>query len=105
MPGRMPLSFFTLFIKQLFGSTDYEAPERRTMDLMKYIEKMREFREREGYYPRFGKSDQPDQENPEPGQPTRPRFIFHIPEEAATTVELSTMQAGLSQARGGGGLT
>jgi len=45
------------------------------MDLMKYIEKMREFREREGYYPRFGKSDQPDQENPEPGQPTRPRFI------------------------------
>ena len=68
-------SFFTLSIKQLFENTDHEVPERRTMDLMKYIEKMREFREREGYYPEFGKSDQREGKNSEPEQPTRPRFL------------------------------
>jgi hypothetical protein len=45
------------------------------MDLMTYLEKMREFREREGYYPEFGKSDQLDQVKPEPEQPSRPRFL------------------------------
>jgi hypothetical protein len=45
------------------------------VDLMTYIQRMREFREREGYYPEFGKSDQRAQENPEPEQPTRPRFL------------------------------
>jgi hypothetical protein len=38
---------------------------------------MRRFREREGYYPSFGKAHQGDREDPEPeaDQPTRPRFI------------------------------
>jgi hypothetical protein len=46
-----------------------------SVDLMKYIENMREFREREGYYPEFGKPDRRDPENPESEQPTRPRLI------------------------------
>jgi hypothetical protein len=45
------------------------------VDLMTYIQRMREFREREGYYPEFGKSDQRAQENPEPEQPSRSRFL------------------------------
>jgi hypothetical protein len=48
------------------------------VDLMKYIENMRRFYEREGYYPSFGESQRRelgDQEDPEPEQPTRPRFL------------------------------
>lgn len=51
------------------------------MDLMTYIQRMREFHEREGYYPAFGESqrrergEQGDQEASEPEQPIRPPFI------------------------------
>ena len=47
---------------------------REPVELMKYIKIMREFREREGYYPEFGKPHQRE-EDPEPRQPTRPPFI------------------------------
>ena len=50
-----------------------------SMDLMKYIERMHEFREREGYYPAFGETQRREQGDwkpePEPEQPTRPRFM------------------------------
>ena len=50
------------------------------MDLMRYIERMREFREREGYYPIFRETrrrEQRDAENleAEADQPTRPRLV------------------------------
>ncbi|MDP8974351.1 MAG: hypothetical protein M3N45_14580 [Actinomycetota bacterium] len=47
------------------------------MDLMKYIERMREFREREGHYPAFGGTRR-EQRVPgglEADQPTRPRLV------------------------------
>jgi hypothetical protein len=50
------------------------------VDLMKYIQAMRKFREREGYHPAFGESrrrEQRDREYLEAGgeQPNRPRFV------------------------------
>ncbi len=50
------------------------------MDLMKFIERMREFHEREGYLPTFGytrRREQRDLENleAEADQPTRPRLV------------------------------
>ena len=50
------------------------------MDLMKFIERMREFREREGYYPAFGETRRREQRDPEnleaeADQPTRPRLV------------------------------
>jgi len=51
------------------------------MDLMKYIERMRAFREREGYHPAFGETQRREQgdrgdHEPELEQPTRPRFLL-----------------------------
>ncbi len=48
------------------------------MDLMKFIERMREFREREGYYPAFGETRRREQRNPEDPdaeQQTRQRLV------------------------------
>jgi hypothetical protein len=48
------------------------------VDLKRYIEAMRKFYEREGYYPAFGEPpsrEQRDPETPEAEQPTRPRFV------------------------------
>ena len=48
------------------------------MDLMKYIENMRRFREREGYLPAFGETrrrEQRDPEGTEAEQPTRQRLV------------------------------
>ena len=50
------------------------------LDLMKFIERMREFREREGYCAAFGETrrrEQRDQENleAEADQPIRPRLV------------------------------
>jgi hypothetical protein len=47
---------------------------------MKFIERMREFREREGYYPAFGETRRREQRDPEDleaeaDQPTRPRLV------------------------------
>ena len=46
------------------------------MDLKRYLEVMREFKEREGYYPNFGqmRHEQESQE-PEPEQPARRQWI------------------------------
>ena len=45
------------------------------MNLMKYIERMRAFHEREGYFPVFGETQRHEQGDwelePEPEQPTR----------------------------------
>ena len=48
------------------------------MDLMKYIENMSRFREREGYLPAFGdtrRREQRDPEGPEAEQPMRQRLV------------------------------
>ena len=50
------------------------------MDLMRFIERMGEFREREGYYPAFGETRRREQRDPEDleaeaDQPTRPRLV------------------------------
>jgi hypothetical protein len=48
------------------------------VDLMKYIQAMRKFREREGYHPAFGESrrrEQREPEGPEAEQPTRQRLV------------------------------
>ena len=48
------------------------------MDLKRYLEAMREFKEREGYYPNFGQMRQEQEEQeaqPEPEQPTRRQWI------------------------------
>ena len=47
------------------------------MDLMKYIEIMRRYNEREGYYPAFGETrrEQRDSEGTEAEQPTRRRLV------------------------------
>ena len=50
------------------------------MDLMKFLERMREFREREGYLPAFGETRRREQRDPEDleaeaDQPTRPRLV------------------------------
>ena len=48
------------------------------MDLMKYIEIMRRYHEREGYYPAFGETrrrEQRDSEGSEAEQPTRRRLV------------------------------
>ena len=50
------------------------------MDLMKFLERMREFREREGYYPACGETRRREQRDPqnleaEADQPTRPRLV------------------------------
>lgn len=49
------------------------------MDLMKYTERMRAFREREGYFPVFRQTQRREQGNwepePELEQPTWPRFM------------------------------
>ena len=48
------------------------------MDLMKFIERMREFGEREGHYPAFGeirRREHRDPANLDADPPTRPRFL------------------------------
>jgi hypothetical protein len=48
------------------------------MDLMKYIEIMRRYNEREGYYPAFGETrrrEQRDSEGTEAEQPTLRRLV------------------------------
>ena len=48
------------------------------MDLMKYIEIMRRYHEREGYYPAFGETRRREQggpEGPEADQPMRQRLV------------------------------
>jgi hypothetical protein len=50
------------------------------VNLMTFIERMREFGEREGHYPAFGETRRREHSDPEyleaeADQPTRPRFL------------------------------
>jgi hypothetical protein len=49
------------------------------MDLLRHIRLMREFYEREGYYPSFGHAHREETrpENPEPSRPEGKQFLPH----------------------------
>ena len=56
------------------------VPEKKGehVDLLKYIKTMREFYEREGYYPSFGETrgrEQRNPEDPDAEQQTRQRLV------------------------------